>query len=168
MFFQQIFFKQIIEKPITYFFMIFLYKNWFKIIISLILIVLTYHLINLSSESKQNKLNEAVLLQKQKEEQTRQLNMEKCRSLGEKKYQEEERNQSEGHYGVPEYTFNQKMNTCLYKNFYLEGNGYFQKYVIDLYTNKEILTYIKLSNKKEVTIPFDDYNTREAELFGNN
>ena len=106
-----------------------------------------------------------------------------CAKLGMQKYEEEKATQehqehsdlgSVGHYNVPQYKFNEKLNTCIYANTYRSYKSrylgkdvaikYINRYIVDLYTNENIINFRTVEDDV-VDISEKEYEAKLKELF---
>ncbi len=93
-------------------------------------------------------------------------NMQKCEQIGSERYKEDNKG-SGGYLMSPEYKFDKETNRCLYKGGIISSDGYVTKYIYDLYTNKEIVSYTA-NQKGEVLIGSqEEYGYQEYLLFQN-
>jgi len=97
-------------------------SNWFKIGIMLFFIIALLLLVYYVEQSKYHKLTI------------------ECRNLGEKIGKDLNPPPAGGKM-MSEYYFNPKLNKCFYCGGYT-GNGFLKETIIDVYTNKEIVSYM--------------------------
>ena len=137
----------------------FIKDNWFKLIISvgIILVCITigyYFMIYLPKER-------AI-----KEDLANQI---KCQQDGTELYKSQLKEQRQDTIlGNPEFKFNNKLKTCLYKNIIVSSN-IINNFIIDVYTNKEIVSLLKIRDKegwKDVDGSSFNWNLKIIELFG--
>lgn len=121
------------QKCLNKFMKQFLKNNWFKLIMALGIVLASvaigyYFFIYLPKES-------VVKLELE--------NQRKCQQDGFALYNSQLKEQGSGNFGNPEFKFNKELKTCLYKNVYLMKD-YANYFMIDVYTNKEIVSWIQL------------------------
>ena len=75
---------------------------------------------------------------------------QKCREEGNKIYQEDVKHAGFDTMCSPEYSYNKKLNTCLYFSCYI-GIDWVNKWVKDVFSNKEILS-LMISGGEVLTI----------------
>lgn len=82
----------------------------------------------------------AFYLPQRNKENTLSQNIVKCQELGVKRYEKDLAGDSFGKMTLsPEYKYNEKLKTCLYKGSSITLNGPRIEYITDLYTNKKTL-----------------------------
>jgi hypothetical protein len=117
----------------------FILQNWFKIVISIgVILIGCYFVIYLPKENRiqDNLANQIRCQQEGNEKYDKDVKIEEER-IGRIKY----------FYSNPEFKFNEKMGTCLYKVEKHEliniSNGYVNSTmeIVDIYTNKDILIW---------------------------
>lgn len=109
----------------------FLKENWFKVGILIAVLIMTFGISYYFMVSLPNK-NDAETL----------TNLQlKCQELGEKMYQVEKQDNPDTLVIPPEYKFNKDLNTCIYSGGVIGISSIINKYIIDLYTNQEIISY---------------------------
>lgn len=115
-------------------------KNWFKIIIALVILLIGisvfYYLVIFIPEKEQTR-------QKQEKEETIARKKIECLKIAKEKHKElVEEYESLGRTLItPIYKYNENLDYCLYINegfFSLPGDSYFHKFIIDCYTNETL------------------------------
>jgi hypothetical protein len=93
-------------------------------------------------------------------------NMQKCEQIASERSKQETKDFSDGNGSAfnPQYKFDKETNRCLYMSGYLTGEV-FSQYIIDLYTNQQIVGYTKL-NDKFVDGNEYEFKAKKKELFG--
>lgn len=106
------------------------------------------------------------------QEQNAFLMKQKCKKEGEQVYQKDIDSSRVGSYFVPAYHYNTLLNTCLYAGGYLNGEGYFEKFVKDSLTNQDIISYMEIDGEIiygyicSTCLPSnDEFEKQKAELF---
>jgi len=101
----------------------------------------------------------------------------KCREVGNKIYQEQKEDVEKGTVVVsimmnPEYIYNKKLNTCLYAGGIITTfpntnvKPTVTHWVIDSYTNQEIISYTESDNKRLAGInSLEEFQLKKIELF---
>ncbi len=97
---------------------------------------------------------------------------EKCRQAGEKIYQQHLKdfsNQLGSSVFNPEYGYSKTLNTCLYAGGAISspsGEAVIQRWVIDSYTNREILSFSKLAETRLGNVSStEEFDARKTQLF---
>ena len=131
-------------------------KNWFKMIItfSIILacIAISYYFLVYLPKGKA--LNNRI----------------KCQQDGTKLYNYENSQISTGSFSSPEFKFNKKLDTCLYKGSYFD-RGYINSFIIDVYTNVKIVEWVQLESNnewKDMKGTKQEWENKINELFNKN
>lgn len=136
----------------------FLKENWFKLII-VFTVLLTglfiSYFVFFKIQKEKSQLNEA-------EKQKSLENEIRCNEMGDKIYQAQLKEVGNGSYLVPQYKFIN--NRCLYKGGYI-GTDSFSRFIVDVYTNKEILTWFVFKGK-DFEGSETEWNTQSRALFG--
>lgn len=116
------------------------------------------------------------------------VQQQKCREVGEQAYKTDLRQYNVDILNDPEYTYSQKLKTCIYRSGYhdqgdisagvdktfLESNcnAYWKKWVKDSYTNKELLSISSYKNDKcEWTLSIEEIHQFDVDsdnLFSKN
>jgi len=94
--------------------------------------------------------------------------VENCTEMGIKAFQDEQKlNSSVSEYLNPQYKYSSKFHACLYKSGFI-NTILKSEYVIDLYTNKEITSYmLPIDQSKwtqEQSQSYLDFNSKSIEL----
>lgn len=117
-------------------------NNWWKIILAtgvlLIGFSIFYYYVVFLPHKEQTKLK-----QEQKDEQEFIFSMKrKCQEGGDKIYQKDIEELGKYKMCVPEYSYNRKLNTCLYFSCHIEKD-WLNKWVKDVFGNNEIISFIE-------------------------
>lgn len=98
------------------------------------------------------------------------VEMARCTEMGTKTFQDEQAPKVSGMaYLNPQYKYFPDLQSCLYKGGVI-GSGYITRYINDLYTNKEIVSYTNPIDRSKWTS--DDiaaeeiFKEKATELFG--
>lgn len=94
-------------------------------------------------------------------------NMQKCEQIASERSKQETKDFSDGGHGSafnPQYKFDKETNRCLYLSGFISGDT-FSQYIIDLYTNKQIVGYIKFGEKMMEGSEYE-FKAKKLELFG--
>ncbi|PIP31937.1 hypothetical protein COX24_00770 [bacterium (Candidatus Gribaldobacteria) CG23_combo_of_CG06-09_8_20_14_all_37_87_8] len=98
---------------------------------------------------------------------------QECQKAGDKLYQADVKSLGQNSLFVPEYAYNESLNTCLYFSGYIE-KGWTSKWVKDSFTNKEIISFMSSGEQVVIgsTCPSclsnEAFNERKQELFNKN
>jgi len=68
-----------------------------------------------------------------------------------------------------EYTYNSRLNTCLWSGYYFGSHGGVSwrfKLVLDVYGNKPLIQFTEAGDKQVGDVSEDAFDRRKAELFG--
>ena len=128
----------------------FIKENWFKLSILVVLVVMGFCLLS-NIFYKQN-----------------QSNTENCRKIGEEYRKAEINDNPSLSFFSPKYSYNQKLNTCIYSGGYLDSKTKIlitTKYIKDLNTNEEIAFSDYIGGEKGFGIDRADFDSKEKELF---
>jgi hypothetical protein len=118
-----------------------------------------YYLGQLNSQ-KRIEDRRAFLYEKKKECQ------DVCSIIYEKDYAEND-NYVTGIIAVPKYSYNEKLNTCLYSSiFSMSSNGLFtqESTVMDCYTNKIIIHSLYINKNLKVGLTEEEFEKQRKEL----
>lgn len=96
---------------------------------------------------------------------------QKCQSVGAKLYDEDVKEMGRNNLFVPEYTYNEGLNTCLYAGGHIVKNG-IQRWVKDSYSNKELFFFMKVNDEVleggllcPNCVSNEEFERRKQELF---
>ena len=96
---------------------------------------------------------------------------QKCQISGTKLYKEDSKEMESDALFVPEYAYNQKLNTCLYAGGYIQKNS-LQKWIKDVHSNKEIVLFMDVDGKViindkmcDVCVSNKEFEKQKQELF---
>ena len=96
---------------------------------------------------------------------------QKCQDAGEKLYTEDVKELEQGTLCVPEYTYSEKLNTCLYAGCYLQKESS-QQWIKDSFTNKEIYLFFRIGDEVmakgsmcDNCVSLEEFKKRKQELF---
>lgn len=92
--------------------------------------------------------------------------VENCRRLGEMYRNKENNNGKDLSYGVPIYTYNSELDTCIYRGIHV-SESLFSKYILDLNTNKTIISSYYQNDTLIDGVTIQDFTNKEQELFNN-
>jgi len=137
----------------------FIKQNWFKIIISLgvilVCVAIGYYFM--------------IYFPKEKATKEELANQIKCQQDGTELYKLQLKEQGQdGSFGNPEFKFNKNLKTCLYKNIYVSGVS-IDNFITDVYTNKNIVEWLQFKSNnewKDMEGSSLEWNLKVAELFG--
>ena len=107
---------------------------------------------------------------RQQQEKSRQQLLEnniKCNQVGYSLYEKQKAEDPYVRYGPPEFKFNEKLNTCLYKYFYFSGD-YLDERIMDVYTNVDMVFWTeKVKGMRETIVGSqEEWERKSKELFG--
>ena len=114
-----------------------------------------------------------IFLPKEQEQEFSFSMKQKCKTAGEKIYQEDKEGAKESKnlfIKVPEYTYNQRLNTCLYFGGYFKEN-FSEGWVKDSFTNKKIISFIEFEDNKSnrftclTCLSQEEFKEKKQELF---
>lgn len=125
----------------------FLKENWFKILISLMILfiggsVFYYHIFYLPKINKQKILEQKIA---------------DCQQLGFKLYEADSKKDKELErfsFADPEFKYNDSLNKCFYKGGH-QNNDTIYVFIKDVYTNEVVASYVKFKS------PFDELKEGE-------
>lgn len=109
--------------------------------------------------------------QQQRENQNFLFSMkQKCQESGEKLYNDDVKELGRNSLFVPEYAYNQKLNTCLYSSAYVQKDS-LQKWIKDSLSNKDLVWFWKLNDEIvtkdqcNLCVSNEEFNKQKEELF---
>jgi len=135
----------------------FLEDSWFKIIITIAIIfvcisVSYYFFIYLPNKNSQKEYL---------------ANQIKCHEAGNELYQSQVKEaEGIGIYIMPEFKFDRNTRTCLYKGAYIGNQGYMSDFIIDVYTNKNVIVWDRDIKANTYSGSAEEFSKKEKELFG--